>query len=147
MNNSIQFKTQLEYAFDHTGNDGRDWYYLKSDLVFFNGKKHLTVRPFEFGETFLTDMASTPKFLHFIIPPDKRLYKRAAVLHDYLYTDRTVSRRYADRMFLLAIRADMKEILVNVGNPRTKLLRSLRYTATAYIFYLVVRIFGKSFRT
>lgn len=146
MNKDIGFKTGLHIEFDHKGNDGLDYYALKSDLTFFNGKDNIVVRPTWNGETFMTNMASTPKWLHWIIPPDKRLYRRAAVLHDWLYCHRTISRRFADKMFLLAIRAEMRDILVNVGNPRTKWLRSLRYTFIAYSFYFAVRLFGRSFR-
>lgn len=146
MDKEIGFKTTLETTFDHLGNDGLKWYSLKSDLVFYNGKDNIIVRGVWNGETFLTNMASTPKWLHWLIPPDKKLYKRASVLHDWLYSHRDVSRRYADKMFLLAIRSEMRDILVNVGNPRTKWLRQIRYTFIAYSFWLAVRLLGKSFR-
>lgn len=51
---------------------------------------------------FQTDFASIPRPLWPVLPPTGR-YGKAAVLHDYLYSTQTESRRYADAIFLEAM--------------------------------------------
>ena len=72
---------------------------------------------------FETDFASIPKlFLPFLSYKDK--FNKAAVVHDYLYASKQFSRKDADRMFL--------EGLLVLKIPKWK----------AYIFYMLVRLFG-----
>jgi hypothetical protein len=72
---------------------------------------------------FETDFASIPKiFMPFLKWRDK--FNKAAVVHDYLYSTKEVDRKTADRIFL--------EGLVILGIPKWK----------AYLFYIVVRLFG-----
>ena len=53
---------------------------------------------------FITDGASIPKiFWSFIGSPFTGLYRRAALIHDYLYATQTTTRVYADRVFLEAM--------------------------------------------
>jgi len=47
---------------------------------------------------FVTDLASTPRFIWALFPPDGE-YLEAAVLHDYLYKTHKVSKKYADNIF------------------------------------------------
>lgn len=50
---------------------------------------------------FTTDGASIPRiFWSFIGSPFTGLYRRAALIHDYLYYSQTTTRLYADRIFL-----------------------------------------------
>lgn len=51
---------------------------------------------------FVTDFASVPKFLHWLIGPVEK-HGRAAVLHDYLYRKKLCSRVVADAVFLEAM--------------------------------------------
>lgn len=141
----IGFKTfpSLEKEYEK---DGLTYYSLKSDLVFFDGENNITIKPFSDGGTFYTNLASTPKFLHFMIPPDKSLYKYPSILHDYHYSTKDVSRRYADKIFLIAIKSELKRLLKDEDNPRTKLIDRIRYNLIAYSFWAMVRLFGKSFR-
>jgi len=53
---------------------------------------------------FVTDFASVPRLLWYVIPPWGR-YGKAAVVHDFCYTHRLYSRRRADRIFLEAMKA------------------------------------------
>ncbi len=54
-------------------------------------------------EGFVTDFASVPKLLHFLIPPFGR-HAPAAVLHDYVYAiGQKKARKLADRLFLYAM--------------------------------------------
>lgn len=48
---------------------------------------------------FITDFASVPRFLHSIITPIGR-HKLPAIIHDYLYTNHTMSRKDSDQEFL-----------------------------------------------
>lgn len=47
---------------------------------------------------FVTDLATVPRAFWSLFPPDGD-YAKAAVIHDYLYQSRTVSRLYADEIF------------------------------------------------
>lgn len=72
---------------------------------------------------FSTDFASTPKFMHWLIPPTG-IYGKAAVLHDYLYSTGMYSRQQCDDIFL--------EAMLVLGVPKWK----------AYSMYKAVREFG-----
>ncbi len=103
---------------------GRTWYRLEADLVYtvqFNGGGITVVVP----KDFVTDKASTPRFLRPWFPPDG-LWSDAAILHDYLYTLKRCRRFLADALF----RHAMAE--VKVGRVRR------------YLMYLAVRLFGHS---
>ena len=49
-----------------------------------------------------TDLASVPRFLHRVLPPDGP-WAEPAVLHDFLYRTKLVSRRCADMLLLEAM--------------------------------------------
>ncbi len=141
-----KFLTRPDLELAYTDLDGINFYLLKSQLVFHNGSKNIIVNPVKDNDSFYTNLASTPRFLHWLIPPDKNLYKYPSILHDYLYSDRSVSRRYADKMFLIAIKSERNRIISETTNKRTKLVDRLRYSLIAYSFWAGVRIFGKGFR-
>lgn len=78
---------------------------------------------------FITDFASVPKILWSILPPTGR-YTKAALLHDYLYSNYCkvdLSRKECDKMFLKAM-----QILGVKKSTRTT-------------FYYAVRLFGKKY--
>ena len=72
---------------------------------------------------FITDFASVPRCFWSLIPPMGR-YGKAALLHDYLYNTKSVSRREADRIFL--------KTMLMMEVPKWK----------AYVMYVAVRVFG-----
>ena len=51
---------------------------------------------------FITDFASSPKWTWWIVPPFGR-YSPAAILHDFLYTQRERPRKECDKIFLEAM--------------------------------------------
>lgn len=53
---------------------------------------------------FATDLASIPRLFWWAFPPDGQ-YAKAAVLHDFLYTESVYSRQWADNLFLEAMSA------------------------------------------
>lgn len=64
-----------------------------------------------------TDFASIPKFLWSILPPHGK-YAKAAVIHDYLYTNAIVNKRYADDVFneamiVLGVNDNLRIIMYN----------------------------------
>lgn len=79
--------------------DETTWF-LDEDLVYLS----------EAGRTFTvptgteTDFASIPRFAWAVLPPTGR-WGRAAVLHDFLYARKIVSREGADHLFLEAMRS------------------------------------------
>lgn len=79
-------------------------------------------------EELLSDMASTPKWLHDIYPPDGT-YALASVLHDKMIRSRLYTYKECDEVFLHA----MKHM-----PPRTPLV-------TRWVFYSVVRFFGSRY--
>ena len=54
---------------------------------------------------FVTDLASIPRALRWMINPNGKS-RRAAVLHDFLYTGQHLSRKDSDLLFLAALKAD-----------------------------------------
>ncbi len=53
-------------------------------------------------EGFITDFASTPQILFSIFPPIG-LYNKAAMVHDFLYSNKIIDRKKADLFFLQAM--------------------------------------------
>ena len=81
---------------------------------------------------FRTDLASSPTFMHWVIPPDGE-YAWEACLHDYLYRTPLVpvTRKMADKIFYEALLCEAGK----VGKVK------------AYLMYKAVCIFGsKSYR-
>lgn len=70
-----------------------------------------------------TDFASVPRLLWSIAPP-VGLHSKAAVLHDYLYAENLGSRKWADRVFLEAMKVS-----------------GVRWTRRR-LYYRMVRLFG-----
>lgn len=54
-------------------------------------------------EGFITDFASVPRVFWTLLPPATGRHREAAVLHDYLYTIKSTSRKFADNIFLDAM--------------------------------------------
>lgn len=80
-------------------------------------------RCFRIPRGFITDFASVPRVLWWLFPPMGR-YGKAALVHDYLYYTKDVSRVEADRIFLHA--------MLMMGVARWK----------AHLMYIAVRLFG-----
>lgn len=83
-------------------------------------------------QNFITDFASIPRVFWNIYPPlgagKRKNYAQSAILHDYLYDNLCAydfSRKEADKIFL--------ESMLEVGVSKFN----------AYLFYAMVRIFGK----
>jgi hypothetical protein len=72
---------------------------------------------------FVTDLASAPRILWAIVPPFGA-YMGAAVLHDFLYSSKIVSRKDADRIFFAAMIVDGERVW------------------RAWAMYKAVRLFG-----
>ena len=79
---------------------------------------------------FITDFASVPRWLWWLFPP-YGLYGKAAVIHDFLYTELSksykITKAQADKIFLEAL-----EVL---GVPTWK----------RNIIYLAVKLFGSKY--
>ena len=76
---------------------------------------------------FVTDLASIPRALRWMLNPNGKS-RRAAVLHDFLYTGQHLSRKDSDLLFLAALKAD------GVGFvTRQTLYRGVR--AGGWLFY------------
>ena len=76
-------------------------------------------------EGFITDLASIPRFFWSVYSPMYYGFVLPAVIHDYFYRSGQIrSRIYADKIFLAT------------------LLKNGVSKATAYKFYIIVRIFG-----
>lgn len=87
----------------------------------------LGMQYFVVPQGFRSDFASVPRFLWPVLPPHGRV-RKSAVLHDWMYTQATIPRAYADTMFLEAMAVDGVPWLQRVA------------------MYLGVRIFGGIFR-
>ena len=78
--------------------DGKRWRLL-GNLVYHSGRYGTIVVP----ECFTTDLASIPQVFWGILSPLAE-HERAAVIHDYLYTQQKRSRRQCDVIFLEAMK-------------------------------------------
>lgn len=105
---------------------------LKADT---NGYKRIVNNEFIVevgGEVFVmpigfrTNLANTPKWIHWLLPPDDPHYIRAAIVHDFLYGRATVSRKQADTIF--------RKLAIHDGTS----------TGVAYLMYICLRLFGSS---
>ena len=97
------------------------------ELTFNNGKwkihEDFYVNGITVPKDFETDLASIPRILWGIYPPFGK-YQTGAIVHDYLYTSKSVDRKEADYIFLVIMKNDGVNIF------------------TRKIFYLTVRLFG-----
>jgi len=75
---------------------------------------------------FTTDLASTPRIMWFVLPPDGS-YTPAATLHDFLYRKKHKSRTVSDKVFL--------EAMASLGT----------YPGVRHVIWGAVRLFGWSF--
>lgn len=55
---------------------------------------------------FMTDFASIPRVFRSLFSSSSAPWQRAAVLHDYMYSSTTFSRKYCDRSYLYQSRMD-----------------------------------------
>lgn len=98
------FATDLVTAAAGHDDQGRPLYRLTEPLVVeivLNGGLFRVVVPVNF----VTDFASVPRWLWWLFPPDGP-WRRAAVVHDYLYSQLGVSRFFADAVFREAMTPD-----------------------------------------
>jgi hypothetical protein len=73
---------------------------LTSDLIFDGAREQFRV-----PAGFVTDFASVPRLLWWLVPPFGE-HTRSAVLHDWLYHAKVVDRRDADGLFLRCMRME-----------------------------------------
>ena len=73
---------------------------------------------------YVTDLASVPRVLWSVFPPHGR-YAKAAIVHDYLYSNAIGTKTWADQVFLEAM------TILNV--PRWR----------RWLMYQAVRLFGR----
>lgn len=146
MNKDIGFKTYPELNPEYEDDNGLMYYSLKTDLVFHNGIDDITVKRVWNQTVFMTNLASTPKFMHWLIPPDNKYYKYPAVLHDFLYDSHDIKRAYADRMFRLAIMSEYKRKIQSEEEQHDKFIYKVKAKIVGWSFWAGVRLFGRWFR-
>lgn len=104
--------------------DGRNWKLVEPFEYHIGTKESADVISVPAG--FVTDFASIPRIFFFL--PDWATYSKSAVLHDWEYHAKEMSRAYADFIFLEAM-------LVDWRNYKSRYFM-------AYIEYWAVRLFG-----
>ena len=90
-----------------------------------DGKHWKTTCTIEFEEYtvysgYISDLASSPWFVWWIIPPHGK-YSKAAIVHDYIYENKLCSRKKADAVFLRAM-----EVLNVAKWKRVAMYRAVR---------------------
>lgn len=101
-----------------------DSWVVEAPLVYFDKKESFAITvPIGYK----TDLASVPRIAWRIVRPDHPTARRAAVVHDYIYTDLTdmFTKKQADEIFYQAL----------LEEGTSKFL--------AYMMYLSVRVGGK----
>ncbi len=123
------FITKPNFIYEFTGDDGLKKYSMDSDLVFWNGKKQFIAKAVDHNETFITNLASLPKWIHWLIKPDSKYLKYGSALHDFLYDEKDIYKRVdADWTYLQALKVEGCPFVLRWG------------------FFFGVRIFGSSYR-
>ncbi len=79
--------------------DARRWRLLEP--LAYRASEH-RYQNFTAPEGYVTDFATTPRFVHWLYGPSGD-YSRAAVIHDWLLTDTTLPHRTIDRLFRLML--------------------------------------------
>lgn len=94
--------------------------YKNINYTLTNGKKIVIPKGME------TDFATIPRLFWRMFPPHLKKYRRASVVHDYLYVTKTeiTSRSYAD--------AEFRRILIRDKTP----------IFVAWLFWLTIKLFG-----
>jgi len=105
--------------------DGRKWKLLRP-FTYHVGSRH-SRHVIKVPKGFLTDFASIPRTIEPLLAPWAK-YNKAPIIHDFLYQTRELSRRKADRIFLEAMRIDLRTH--KTGN------------AVARLEWAAVRLFG-----
>jgi len=146
MNKDIGFINRPDLLEEYPDENGVMFYSLKEDMKFFNGVNELLVRKAWNQTVFMTNLASTPKFLHWLIPPDNKYYKYPSVLHDWLYSQKDVPRSFADKMFRLAIISEYKRKIAIETEEHHKLRYRFKSAVVGWSFWAGVRLFGRWFR-
>ena len=108
---------------------GDKWVLKRAFKFYYADKEGVPVKEVVIAEGFVTDFASTPKFLYPWFPPIG-IYNKAAMVHDFLYSSpesfTQITRAEADKFFLQA----MKVLDVPAWKRR--------------LMYFAVRLFGAS---
>ena len=124
-NAAVMFQSHPRLQFYNRTRWGRTWWQLMDDLSWSLsvGRENTFIVP----AGFMTDGASTPRILWWLLEPFGRYY-RSAVLHDYLYSKQaTCSRFLADAIFRDSMYEEGVIIIVRV--PMYYAVRLLGWTA------------------
>lgn len=107
---------------------GDKWILKRAFKFYYADQDGNLLRQIIVPEGFVTDFASTPKLLFPIFPPIG-IYNKAAMVHDFLYSDKcpeAIERKQADEFFLQAMQ------VLKVAKWKRKCM------------FFAVRLFGKS---
>jgi hypothetical protein len=96
-------------------------YALGNDLTYVDDFGNKVTVP----KGFVTDLVSSPRLLWGLVPPHDSKLTKAAILHDYCYTNKVMSKAWADGKF--------KELLISEGYEGWR----------AHLLYLSVVLFGR----
>lgn len=116
------FLNKAKLQFEYEDKDNIKWYTLKEPLIFSSDDEEFII-----PVLFKTDLASVPYGLQWLFKPNGK-YTRSAILHDYMYSLRTLKRSYCDKIFLKAMKSDGVNFM------------------TRWLFYFAVRCFGWWYR-
>ncbi|RLC86925.1 MAG: phage tail protein [Chloroflexi bacterium] len=86
-------------------NNKSNWILNEKVIFIFTNAKTDNTFAITVPEEFSTDFASTPKILWGLFPPMDADYAKSAAIHDWLYYRQEVTRRFADELFLIALKS------------------------------------------
>lgn len=107
-------------------NDDMDKFTLTEEFEYYTGTKDVPGDTIIVPAGFVTDFASVPKFLHWLMHPTGR-HGKAAVIHDYMYKMKLYNRATCDNIFYDAM------VVLNVSKVK------------ALAMYKAVRLFGEKY--
>lgn len=91
-------------------------------------KEDLTFNDVVVPKGYVTDLATTPEWIHWLYPPLNKHYIKSSIIHDYIYDFSDFSRVKCDWLFLKAMKCEGFDF---VGR---------------WNFYFSVRLFGGRYR-
>ena len=98
---------------------GRKWKLIKDWEILVKGHKLIIPKGF------ITDFATVPRWLWLIFPPATGKYRKATIVHDWMYVTAYKTKQIADKLFLYILESS-----------------KVRFTKR-YLMYYAVKLFGR----
>ena len=129
--------SKLKANFEYLDEDYIKWYSIKEPLEYKSDKHHVIV-----PINTMTDFATTPKWIHWLLKPQDRRYSKSSILHDHLYYQRDTCKFSDDLIFLEAMKTEQNTFISKIENKYKRFYETVKCFGIRWLFYISVSIFG-----